>query len=140
AMAPYNFAGKSSTVVQVTVGAKAAPPVTIAVVATAPGIFTENGPTFSGDSAAVLNADGTVNSATNPAARGSTISVYGTGAGQTNPASANGTVTPANPAMPVAATTATIGGQTAGVVYAGGSPGLLSGVLQVNAVVPAGIA
>jgi uncharacterized protein (TIGR03437 family) len=34
----------------------------------------------------------------------------------------------------------TIGGLTAQIEYAGEAPGLVSGVLQVNAVIPAGIA
>jgi uncharacterized protein (TIGR03437 family) len=48
-----------------------------------PGVFTMDG---SGTGqAAVLNQDGTVNSAGNPAARGSTVSVYATGLGAVSP-------------------------------------------------------
>ena len=50
-------------------------------------------------------------------------------------------MTPLQPpfaALP-AAVAVTIGGQSAKVVYAGEAPGLISGVLQVNAVVPANV-
>jgi uncharacterized protein (TIGR03437 family) len=35
--------------------------------------------------------------------------------------------------------TATVGGQNATVVYAGGAPGEVAGLMQVNVVIPAGI-
>jgi uncharacterized protein (TIGR03437 family) len=136
AIAPYEIAGKSTTQLQVAIGNQNAAPVTLTVGATAPGLLTMTGPTGAGDQAAVINQDGTLNAQNNPAAKGSIISIYGTGAGQTNPAGVDGMVTPANPPMTVAQTTATIDGQTAAVLYAGGSPGLLEGVLQVNAMVP----
>ena len=108
------------------------------VALTAPGIFTLTGPVGNGDQAAVLNQDGTVNSRTNPAARGSEIAIYGTGEGEVFPQASDGTITSqTNFPMPVASTSVTIDGQSAQVQYAGGAPGLVAGVLQVNAVVPA---
>lgn len=137
AMAPYDIAGKATTQVQVTINGQNAPAVTLNVAPTAPGIFTLSPPTGGGPvQAAVINQDGTVNSQSNPAPKGTIISIYGTGEGQTNPPGGNGAITPANPAMPVAKITATINGQNAPVLYAGGSPGLLAGVLQVNAMIP----
>ena len=137
AMAPYDIATKTTTQLQVTINGQNAPAVTLNVAPTAPGIFTITPPTGGGpQQAAVINQDGTVNSQSNPAVKGSIISIYGTGEGQTNPPGGNGAITPANPAMPVAKTTATINGQSAPVFYAGGSPGLLAGVLQVNAMIP----
>jgi uncharacterized protein (TIGR03437 family) len=41
--------------------------------------------------------------------------------------------------LPVADVKVTIGGQNATVNFAGGAPGLVAGVLQVNAQIPAGI-
>lgn len=139
AAVPYSVSGKVTTVLAVSVAGQAAPPVTLNVGITAPGIFMQLGPTFGrSDLAAVLNQDGTVNSQSNPAARGSVVSIYGTGEGETFPAAVAGGVTSATSIpMPVATVTATIDTQSASVQYAGSAPGLVAGVLQVNAQVPA---
>ena len=66
-----------------------------------------------------------------------------TGEGQTDPQGADGAIVPAlvsalkKPVLPV---TATIGGLPATVAYAGSAPGLVSGVMQVNLVIPATVA
>jgi uncharacterized protein (TIGR03437 family) len=88
--------------------------------------------------ATVLNEDGTPNSPANPAARGSVISIFGTGGGQTSPAFADGQIVP-GPAVAQRFGTVTIEGASAPVLYAGAAPSLVAGVLQVNAQVPAGI-
>jgi uncharacterized protein (TIGR03437 family) len=138
AMVPYEIAGRSTTALKVTIAGQSAPVVTLNVALTAPGIFTLTGPVGNGDQAAVLNQDGTVNSKTNPAARGSAIAIFGTGEGETFPQASDGTITSqTNIPQPVAAASVTIDGQPAQVQYAGSAPGLVAGVLQVNAVVPA---
>jgi uncharacterized protein (TIGR03437 family) len=138
---PYEVAGKASTTMQLTyttsVGTLHTASWVIPVVATAPGIFTSDA-TGTGR-AAVVNQDGTVNTAANPAARGSVVSIYATGEGQTSPAGITGSVTKASNS-PVASVLASIGGVAATVQYAGSAPGDVAGVLQVNAVVPASIA
>lgn len=103
------------------------------MVTSAPGIFTID-PTGTGQGA-VVNQDGSVNSAANPADRESVISIYATGEGQTSPAGVTGSVTQSNkiPLLPV---TVTIGGTAAAVQYAASAPGEVAGVLQVNAAVP----
>ncbi len=85
----------------------------------------------------MLNQDLTVNSATNPARRGSAIAFYATGGGAL-PGSAEGRL--AQPPFPQIAqpVTVRIGGVTAQVTYAGSAPGIIAGVLQINAVVPPG--
>lgn len=106
--------------------------------ASAPGIFA-----LAGDGvgpAAVVNQDGTVNSAANPAAQGSIISIYATGEGQTSPADVTGSVTGTATKAPLFPVTAAIGGSDALVQYAGSAPESIAGLLQVNAVVPQGIA
>ena len=106
------------------------------VVASAPAIFTVDA-TGAGQGA-VVNQDGTINSPANPAVRGSVVSIYATGEGQTLPAGVTGSVTQSitrTPALPV---TVTIGGAPATVQYAGSAPGEIAGLMQVNAVVPAG--
>jgi uncharacterized protein (TIGR03437 family) len=70
--------------------------------------------------AAAINEDGTLNSATHPAPRGSIISLYGTRLGVSPP--------------PV---TATVGGYPADVLYAG-TVAAYPGPFQINARIPAG--
>ena len=41
--------------------------------------------------------------------------------------------------VPIATVKVTIGGQTANVNFAGGAPGSVAGVIQVNAQIPSGI-
>ena len=89
----------------------------------------------------MVNQDGKTNSATAAAAKGSTVTFYATGEGQTTPAGVNGK--PATGAVipkPVAAVSVTIGGAAATISYASGAPGAVDGLMQVNAVVPAGAA
>jgi uncharacterized protein (TIGR03437 family) len=83
----------------------------------------------------VVNQDGTVNSATNPAARGTVIAIYATGEGQTSPAGVTGGVTH-SPNSTVQPVSVTIGAVAATVQYAGSAPGEVGGLLQVNVVVP----
>jgi uncharacterized protein (TIGR03437 family) len=108
----------------------------VQVANTAPAIFTLNssgtGP------GAILNQDGSVNSAANPESVNRSIVVFATGEGQTIPAGVNGKL--ASPVLPkpVLPVTATISNVPAEVQYAGAAPGLVAGVLQVNLLVPAG--
>jgi uncharacterized protein (TIGR03437 family) len=140
-LVPYEIAGKASTVMQVTYAAAAGTVQTAAwtlpVVAAAPGLFTIDS-TGTGQGA-IVNQDGTVNSASNAAARGSVISIYATGEGQTSPAGVTGSVTGSGGKTPVLPVTVTIGGIGATVQYAGSAPDAVAGLLQVNAVVPAGV-
>jgi len=107
-------------------------------VATAiPALFTLNN-SGSGQAAAV-NQDGSVNGAAAPVKIGNAISLYVTGAGQTNPTGADGQPGTGVGNLPVLPVTATIGGRTATVQYAGGALGLVAGVVQVNVIVPAGV-
>jgi uncharacterized protein (TIGR03437 family) len=72
------------------------------------------------------------------------ISVYGTGGGQTSPAAATGSITPI-PTSPAGllkipgTVAATVGGQPAVVEFAGAAPGLVSGAVQFNVHLPAGV-
>ena len=118
--------------------------VPVNVVTTAPGLFTANssgtGP------GAIGNSNGTTNSPSNPAARGDVVVVYLTGEGETSPAGVTGKVTtvaappqPLTPA-PLLPVSITIGGQGANYTFAGEAPNFVSGVMQLNVVVPTNIA
>jgi uncharacterized protein (TIGR03437 family) len=136
---PYGVAGKASTRVQVEFEGRRSNVVPMAVAAASPAIFTiqasGTGP------GAILNQDFTVNSAGNPAAAGSIIQIFATGEGETEPAGVDGRLAlPATLARPKLPVRVFIGGVETEVVYAGAAPGLVAGVIQVNARVPAGTA
>jgi uncharacterized protein (TIGR03437 family) len=103
----------------------------------AAGIFTANS-AGSGQAAAV-NSDGSANSATNPAAAGSLISIYTTGLGLTNPAVITGQtgagVEPLN--RTVVTPTVTINGVSGTVQFSGLAPGFV-GLNQLNVFIPQG--
>jgi uncharacterized protein (TIGR03437 family) len=110
----------------------------VTVTDTAPGIFSaDQSGTGQG---AILDANLSPNK-TNPAARGTSVSIFVTGEGALNPAVATGSMSgPSLPLpKPIANVSVTIGGVPASVSYAGEAPTLVSGVMQVNAVIPDGI-
>ncbi len=148
---PYEIAGRTTTNVVVSYGGQLSSGISQSVAAQAPGIYTFSS-TGAGQ-ASVLNQNGTYNGPsaglvingqsipTTPAAAGSVIAVYMTGGGQTNPASSDGTVTPGGTTLyKIPGTvTATINGVNAPVQFAGAAPGLVTGVIQVNILVPSGV-
>ena len=99
-----------------------------------PGIFTSDA-SGSGQGA-ILNQDYSVNSAANPAAKGSAVMVYTAGLGAVTPAVADGSITGNTLSRQVGTVQATVDGQSAQVLYAGTAPGLVAGVGQVNVVIP----
>jgi uncharacterized protein (TIGR03437 family) len=134
---PYSVAGKSTTTMQLEYLGALSAPVTLQVAATAPGVFSIAG---SGQGpGAILNSDGNVNSPASPAARGDWVSIFATGAGVTTANGVDGYVTSAPPPVPIGNVAVTIGGVPCLVNYAGPAPGLVSGVLQINAQVPASV-
>jgi uncharacterized protein (TIGR03437 family) len=144
-MVPYEINGRLSTTMVVSYNGVPSAPFQLSVAAAAPGLFTNN---FSGSGqVAALNQNSSYNGApgsgTAPAPRGTVVSLYGTGGGQSNPASVTGSVTPI-PTSPsgllnLPNVTATVGGLPATVQFAGEAPGLVTGVFQVNVLIPAGV-
>lgn len=148
---PYEIAGRATTSVTVTYSGQVSGAIPQTVANQAPGIFTDS--SNGAGQASVLNQNGTLNGpasglviggtsiATTPAPEGSVISVYMTGGGQTSPLSSDGTVTPGGATLYKIPgnVTATINGVPATVQFAGNAPGLVTGVLQVNILVPTGI-
>jgi uncharacterized protein (TIGR03437 family) len=90
------------------------PQITANVVDAAPALFSNAG------QASVVNEDGTLNSPSNPAPRGSIITLFGTGEGVTG--------------LPFSLT---VGGYAASISYAGPA-GNYPGMFQINAQVPSG--
>jgi uncharacterized protein (TIGR03437 family) len=134
---PYEIAGASSANIVLTVGTQTAPTWTLPVAATAPGLFTIN---FTGAGQVVaLNADGSVNSQANPAARGSNIMLFATGEGVTNPADTDGIVEADNSRIPTATIAVTFNGLSATVGSDTSFPKDVSGVLDLTVTVPLNI-
>jgi uncharacterized protein (TIGR03437 family) len=86
-----------------------------------------------------MNQDGTINSPTNAAAGGTTITLYATGEGATNPPSLDGAIQSFTAAIPILPVGVLIGGQSASILFAGTPLGILSGVMVINATVPTGL-
>lgn len=116
ALAPAALAPNTSTEMSIVVDGAGVANSAVPVTTAAPGIFT----TGSSGQAAAVNQDGTVNSASNPAARGSIVSLYATGQGAGSPT-----------------VTVNIAGYDAPVLYAGPAPGF-PGLMQINAQIPGG--
>ena len=117
ALAPATLTPGSTTQISIVVDGSAVAVFSPNVAGAAPGIFTVAGGV---GQAAATNQDGTVNSASNPAARESIIVLYATGQGND-----------------LSAVSLTIGGYTAALLYAGPAPGY-PGLMQINAQIPGG--
>ncbi len=129
---PYEVAGETSTLVQVEYNGIDSVAVSVPVLPAVPAILTSNA---QGTGQAVaLNSDGTLNSASNPAARGDYVVLFATGEGQRNPGGVTGQPAPAYdaPALPVSMT---IGGVAANLLYAASAPGFV-GLMQINVTIP----
>jgi uncharacterized protein (TIGR03437 family) len=131
---PFGLSGTSAQV-QVFYHGQLTASATVPVQAASPALFASDG--SGGGPGAILNQDGSVNSPINPAAPGSVVSMFATGAGVTNPTSVDGALTAAPYPAPRLPVSVTIGGVPAKITYAGAAPGLVAGVIQINAVVPA---
>jgi uncharacterized protein (TIGR03437 family) len=136
AIVPYEITGTTAQVT-VTYQGQTSAAVSVPIASSAPGIFTLDS-TGQGQAAAI-NQDGvTVNGAATPAKVGDIISLYATGEGQTTPAGVDGKPASVPYPKPNLLVTATVGGQNATVIYAGGAPELVAGLMQVNVQIPAG--
>jgi uncharacterized protein (TIGR03437 family) len=140
AVVPYEAGQVTNAAVQVRFGSQISNLFPLTVAQTAPAIFTADG--SGAGQAAALNGDNSYNSAAIPAAPGGVVVLFVTGEGQTSPAGVTGKVTPLSATapltpQPLASVTATIAGLSAKVLFAGEEPFAVSGVMQVNLLVPA---
>jgi len=136
AIVPYEISGDTAEV-SVTFNGETTQSFSIPVAASAPSLFTLN-ETGAGQAAA-LNADGTVNTAANPAKVGSVISVYATGEGKTSPAGSDGKIASNPLPHPVLPVSATVDGQLAKVLYSGAMAGDVEGLMVVQVEIPSGV-
>jgi uncharacterized protein (TIGR03437 family) len=136
AVTPYEISGDVDEVTVSYQGQTSAPAVAF-IVPSSPALFGSFSTT--GLQAAALNQDGTINSASAPAKIGDVIVLYATGEGQTTPPGVDGKLASTPLPKPILPVSVSIGGQDAQVLYAGGAPGEVAGVMQVNVQIPAGI-
>jgi uncharacterized protein (TIGR03437 family) len=141
AIVPRGVADKSTVGVAIEYTGVRSEPLTLPVEAARPGVFTADRSGYG--QGAILNEDGSLNSAANPAKLGSIIVVYLTGEGLIDPPSADGAVngvTLPKPRSPVSvgfpSDPPTCEGAIGEVIYAGGVMGSVAGLLQVNVRVP----
>ncbi len=134
AIVPYEIGSTGFANIRLAAGGQSSDTWTLPISATSPGIFTLSGTGIG--RGAILNADYSVNSSSNRAARGSTIQIYATGEGQTNPAGVTGSIIGTDLKRPLAGVKVNIGGAEAQMTYAGSAGDSVAGLLQVNAIVP----
>jgi uncharacterized protein (TIGR03437 family) len=134
---PYEVAGKTSVEIAVEINGMrfttGAP-----VAASAPAVFTADA-TGHGQASA-YNSDTSTNSAANPAARGSAISLFATGAGQTVPDGITGQISQGQPSQPVLGVSVKIGSTAAVVQSVAPVPGQVAGLFKLIAIVPPAVA
>ncbi|MEK7403646.1 MAG: putative Ig domain-containing protein, partial [Acidobacteriota bacterium] len=130
AQLPFEISPGTATAV-VTKSGQSSAPVSFSVAAAGPGILM-----FGTNRAVAQNQDYSINNTSNPARAGSAVTVYMTGQGQVDNPVASGAPAPASPLSRARLqVTATIGGRSAEVLFAGLTPGFV-GLLQVNLRIP----
>ncbi|MEO8659563.1 MAG: hypothetical protein ABI693_13915 [Bryobacteraceae bacterium] len=135
AILPYSarIDGQASVVVKY-FGAESAPfslPMAPAAIRLFSTNFTGTGP------GAILNQNFSVNTAANPAEKGSVVQLFGTGGGVLTPSVIEGGVAGNVLSLVAPPYSATVNGEEATVLYAGTAPTLVYGVNQVNVRIPA---
>jgi uncharacterized protein (TIGR03437 family) len=138
AVVPYEMAPVANASVWINYAGVTSNTYQLALATTAPGLFAQyasgSGP------GAILNQDNSLNGPGHPAAKGSIVQVYLTGEGQTNPPGVTGRITPVGQigdlphlVLPIQVW---INGQQVPYTYAGEAPGMVAGVMQLNAQIP----
>jgi uncharacterized protein (TIGR03437 family) len=137
AVVPYTAAVKAIAEVSIRRGDAVSAPMYLPVRAAFPGIFTTT--QIGVGQAAAINEDNTLNSLDRPARRGGVVVLYATGEGLVSPAIEAGRLIGPPLPRPSLSVGVQVAGQPAEILYAGGAPGLVSGLLQVNFRVPGSV-
>jgi uncharacterized protein (TIGR03437 family) len=133
AVIPFTLAGKPQVDIVVTHKGRVSNSFRVLLKEASPALFTINGKGFG--PAAALNQNGTLNTADNTAARGSVVVFYATGLGVYKQPLTGAEVVAATLPQTANAVSVTIGGVPAQVQYAGGAPGMVSAVVQLNVLI-----
>jgi len=135
AIVPYAMANRFGARLIVEYFGVRSSPIDVRIASASPGLFTS--PSTGTGQGAILNQNGSVNSSANPASKGDVVVIYATGEGQTTPAGSDGLVNATSFPKPVQQVRVFFGNiESTDVRYAGAAPTFVSGVLQVNAVIP----
>ncbi len=136
AIVPNSVAGKKLVEMQVLYRGKMSESILVPAQAALPSLFTLD--SSGKGQGAILNGNGTLNSQTNPARRGTIVTLFGTGGGLTITPPVDGSVV-AGKGLALAGDVAVeIGGVPADILWAGSPPGVVYGVLQINLRLPFG--
>ena len=127
---PFAIAASSGATIQVTTSAGTNTVAGLQVDSARPQIFP-----------VIVNQDGSINSTSNPAPRGSIVTMWATGGGAMDTGMVDGAVNQpplGKPLAPVSVHLSRLSPSDSGeVTYAGAAPGMIAGVLQINFRVPA---
>jgi uncharacterized protein (TIGR03437 family) len=134
AIVPYEVAGKTQTSIQVVYQGKRTNAVSMPVDLAFPALLTLD--SSGGGQGAIVNQNGTINSMTHPAPRGSIVSLFATGEGITAPTGVDGRIAVSIFPKPVLPVTVTVAGRAAQVQYYGAAPQNTAGLMQINAYIP----
>ena len=139
AAAPNSLEPDRSYMLEVEYNAVRSTPFPLLSVRAAPALFTASGAGI-GNAAAFqadpVSGDVTLNSDKTPAAKGNVLVLYTTGTGATLPVQLNGFVATEASATSIPNISVLLGDIQAEVLYAGAAPGLITGIVQINARVP----
>jgi len=134
-LVPFAVSGLENTTIQVEFNGVKGNTVTVPVVPSSPGIFTQS---YGPGQAWMVNQDGTFNSGSNPAPRGTYVAFWVTGQGLVNTTLADG-IQPTGPPYPspLLPVSVSLGGSavpSANIVFDGL---IYSGEVQINVLIPA---
>lgn len=136
AVVPYGLEGLTSVAISVEFDGRASTQIPIPVTEGSPAIFTQNS---SGSGAgSVTRQTGELVTAANPAGAGEVLTLLATGEGATTPAGVDGKPAGLPLPLPKLPVKVVIDDLEVEPLYAGGAPGQVAGVMQVNFTMPAG--
>jgi len=134
AIVPYGLEGLTSAAVSVEFEGRVSNQVPILLTDASPAIFTQNS---SGTGPGIVtHQSGELVTAANPAVLGEVLTLLATGEGSTTPAGVDGKPATAPFPLPKRPVKVIIDGFEVDPMYAGGAPGQVAGVLQVNFAMP----
>ena len=142
AMLPYDLAIGASQPVVVTRNGAVSAPQPVSLVSSQPGVFTQAQNGQGTAALLIVHADGSwvVAGNGNSAKAGDTLEIFCAGLGDVTPRAVAGDPTPPSPlSWVIDPVTVTVGGVKVGTSFSGLAPGF-TGLYQVNATLPAGIA